>query len=914
MTRDSKDWQKILFKADRSLQIAELIELQELLKNQQSNSFNYLLNRFYVSRPLIYEVKNLQSSQADIHLLGGQIYLNLNRKSYFLDITPQKVTINLTSETTINLLPRLDILEDSDEFRDPLTGGEICGDLGSHREVINYSINLNGDGYLLLKIIPNPFGYPKVISVNNLFSNSYTSLTSSLIEEYLAQRFFEEAGNFILEGLEVSSRLSSVLISPGSAYIQGYKIQMNNPQLVNITQPISFIYLDKSSNIKVSSQTFCSDTFIFIARVENVNNTLYLYPSEDRNILISELELLKNQNDKNEEELTEINLKLDTLISSNFSSSIFIDSFISLKNSNIYHPLYSALINPTAQLVRPSVSFLDVTLENAEITKLSSFSLNASKTIGYVSYSPKVFLSQRRASGFLNLKKSLNPNPILKVSPLSSNFTLGKYITTVKPLNVLSNRTDIELEVSKILKAQEITIEAFGFSPNADNLKITFDNKRIYSFDTLNNLQSGSESSTLKADSQGKLNFKFLVPSDLDSKSYLIEVTNELERAVGSWQPALFNSTQNNLLSSNGEIAQSFLISSPITLVGFNLAFRKSPSSKVETLFNYSINPIVLGKPSSEALYIGKVNNVDISVSSNGSSLTYVPLDFPLSLSSGEYALVINSLSEETDLFISDLNQSSLISNLESTSQQISNLRLFTKNESQWNLSSNNSLTFELIQAVATSNLAEIEFQLTNPLENIDQAQINIKQTIPQTCSSTLFYKSKSQGWIEFKPDLPLDQISNNLSLKLQLKVNGNQIPTIDFPGSLVSLQSNQLTGTWISKNITTNTYQNIKSSFNYYLPLGTSIKVWFSSNFGQTWEYLNADEEFNKENNLVDGNIPLYKATFSQSDLSKTVSIKETNQKTSEILRTNLMMRVDFQTNYRWLIPFIQNFSATVY
>lgn len=918
MTRDSKDWQKLLFKSDRSLQIAELIELQDLLKNQQSKSFNHLLNRFYISKPIVYRIREIQNNSCFIEILSGQVYVTLNREGFFIDLLPEVITVSLSSEKTIKLIPFLETIEDQDEFRDPLTGGEICGDLGANRQVIKYSFSLGEDGYPLLQVIPTISGYPKVLSTSNLFSKSLNSLSSSLIEEYLAQRLYEEAGNFIVEGFETVYTSSSIIINPGVAYIEGYKVEVLTPQIIDISEvnsnsSTSFIYLSRDSKLSVSSQSYSSSSFLLLSRVENTDDILEIYNSEDRNILISELQVLQNQNNQNEEDLSQINLQLNTLslTTDSNSSSIFVDSFNSLKNSNTFHPLYSALINPSSKLLRPPIKSLDLNFDSAEVRQLLNIKISENKNYCFLSYSTKTFLSQRRASGFINLKPSSISNPILRISPQNSNYISNKYLTTVKPLNILREKSSINLEVTKYLKSQEISIEGYGFSANANNLKVYFDNKQI---NQLINSKSGSESFSISADAEGKISFKFLVPSDLEFKSYIIEVSNNLERALISWQPLTSEINQLSIFPSNGEIGQSFKVLDPISLVGINLAFRKISSSKVETLFNFSINPLILGRPSSEALYSGVFNNSNVATSSNGSSLTYIPLEFPLNLSTGEYVLVINSLSEETDVYLSDINTPSLIANIESTPQQISNLKLFVKENSKWEEFSNKSLTFELIQAIPSSNLGEIEFDLINPLETIDQAEITLKQFIPQACSSTLFYKSKSQSWIEFKPNLSLDQLSNTLSLKLQLRSSSNQVPVIDLKNSQFNLQSNQLTGTWVSKNISTFAYQNVKSTFDYYLPTGTSIKVFFSSNLGETWESLEIQGSLNNEDDLVDGNIPLYKATFIKSNLSKTVSVKEINQKTSEILRTNLMVRVDFQTNYRWLVPFIQNFSTITY
>lgn len=917
MNRNPEEWQRLLFKADRSLQLIELIEMQDMLKHQQSTAFNYLYRRFYISKPIIYKILDIQNNQCSLEISGGQVYFTLNRRGYFLDLKKEVLTVDLNTAAWIKVLPSLIEVFDRDEFRDPLTGGEICGDSGAGRKILTHSLNINGDGYPLLKVVLDPTSqYPKISPANQILSNSSSTLSNSLIEEFLAQRLFEEAGNFIVQGLELSSNsASTVLLSPGVSYIQGYKVGIFNPQIFNISANTSFIYLARDGKLSLTPQVKDSSLFLFIGRIEKEAGNLVIFPSEERNILISELEVLKEQSVQNEIDISQLNLQLNTLAltSTSTSSSIFTDSYISLKNSDIYHPLYSALINSAFRLVRPGIKSLELSFDSAKVGKLNNIKFNEAKTFCSLAYSSRVFLSQKRSSGFINLKRTASRSPILKLTPRNSSSSSSKFVTTVKPLTVLQNKGAVNIEVTQYLKSQEITVEGFGFSPNANNLKIFFDNKRIIEFNVLGNSQTGAESSTLQAGNQGTVNFSFNVPSDLELKTYLIEVTNDVERTSISWIPTSSQINEQGILPSNGDLAQSFSTDIPFTLLGFNLAFRRVPSSKVETLFNFSINQVKLGKPSSEAIYSGSFANRSVSVTSNGSSLTYVPLDFPLNLEAGEYALVINSLSEETDLFISDTTQGSLIQGIESTPQQVAGLKLFAKQNSQWDQLPNKSLTFEVVQAVAASNLGEMEFDLVNPLEVIDQAEIVLRQSIPQTCSSTLLYKSRA-GWVEFISDLPLDQLDNTLSLKLQVRSKTSQVPVVDLKSSFFNLQTNQLSGSWISKNISTSPYQNVKSTFDYYLPLGTSIKVFFSSNQGETWEALESQNSLNDLSDLIDGNIPLYKATFTKFNLTNTVSVKEINQKTSEVLRTNLMMRVDFQTNYRWLVPFIQNFSALTF
>ena len=110
MSRNFKDWQKLLFRSDRSLQIAELIELQDLLKSQQSKFFNHLLNRFYISKPIVHKIREIQNNSCLIEILSGQVYVTLNREGFFIDLLPEVITVSLSSEKTIKIKMNLEIL------------------------------------------------------------------------------------------------------------------------------------------------------------------------------------------------------------------------------------------------------------------------------------------------------------------------------------------------------------------------------------------------------------------------------------------------------------------------------------------------------------------------------------------------------------------------------------------------------------------------------------------------------------------------------------------------------------------------------------------------------------------------------------------------------------------------------------
>ena len=97
---NTTNWNKILFRPDRKLQITEIEEIQDMLYSQLTKGFDTLYDFYTVTRGCKVLIQGITSSAYSCILTSGQVYIKLfNDTGFFIDIPSTNFTAQRTEKT-----------------------------------------------------------------------------------------------------------------------------------------------------------------------------------------------------------------------------------------------------------------------------------------------------------------------------------------------------------------------------------------------------------------------------------------------------------------------------------------------------------------------------------------------------------------------------------------------------------------------------------------------------------------------------------------------------------------------------------------------------------------------------------------------------------------------------------------------
>ena len=921
------NWQKILFKPDVKTQAAELNEIQSLINYQGTQAFSYLLDIYQIVKGLKISFNSFTSTGYIMKVDAGQVFIRLENKGYFIDIKESTFEVPFNQRIYLGMLPIFSYIQD--ELPDPTTGNLFGKDLGSDRLVVSSELILSQDSYPIAVIEGRGIGqFPYIFYfTEDGYSLQYSeNYVSSLITDYIALRVYEEAGNFIAEGLDLNiSSTNSITISSGFAYINGRKIDLCYPfpyEFETIQSEVYSFYLTSFGGVIVENKPPTDKpNSILLGLVQFQNGKYHTIPSKARPLVNSDVKLLQERNKLNQQTLLNFSLERQLINNHNTEniSGTLVDTFVNLSNSDINSFLFSAAILPKYGILKPNTFANNISFTNlTEVTNKNTETFIKNSVPTYITprLSEKIIINQDRATSFFAITDTI-AKPTIRVSPPN-----GQINVTSKEFQSISN-VDIpnsyNLEIQPVinnlntstLQASTLTLEGFGFRANEDNLKILFDSIPISIFNIIKGTQ-GTNNLTFKAFEDGSFIITFSIPIGLPFKDYTISVSNSTSTAT-----FLYCAKPSNIkLDYKPILGQSFTIEKNIIVDKINLAIKRVPTFNSNSIDLALITLVKTnnGLPTTEIVGQGVLKLSSVITSNNGSDFSSVSLDEPVILNKGQYAFIISILApgQPLELFCAEIGKRSLSSTSISNIQPLLGGEMLINVQNQWIKNMSKDLTFQLIQVVPMTNVSEISYKIENPLDQIHYINRNIKACIPTNTKVEYFIKNNNNSWILFNESQAVQGNKNEVEFKIVLHSKEELFPIILPSQSCLTLHKNSLESTWISKTITYfKEYKNVEIEFDYYKPTGTDIVVLFSSNGGETWEPIELD--FNKIK-LVNGNIPLYQGTYIVKDLEPTTISTDINGASSKILRTRFTIRINFISKSSEMIPYIRKLKSIVY
>jgi hypothetical protein len=875
-----KDWIRLLPRADKKAQLEDLLDLQSIA----NNNTRALISNFYDSFHIIEGLDITITSQANrtIFINGGKFYLEIEDQFYISEINATYLTLPF-GDSHIGIESNLLELDNSTILLDPSIAGPIAGAIGAKRSYIKSKLTINN---------ANSYPIAYISKVKDKLEVS-ASITSKL-QDLLSLSWKEETDNYIDKGLQVYTLNStSLTITPGHAYIEGIRVSLNYPHLISIpsiagtysirinTTPILSIclvgayiaqeltYISNSEGVTITntnedpilelsevtstiSRELVYKPYIELAQViigiEGVEG-IEINPSTSRALSNKDLSLLDEASNNNRSNLASIYSQVIAQNKDNQYSLINIhsDPLLTPEYSNVYHPLFNALISSKGVQSALSSSILKPSIKGVNFIRV--INSNGSPSYLYPSISRVSSIKEERATSSINL---------LATSITASIYPIAIYkddTNKLRPTNLFIRYKGLSASTSYSLYINQILISTF-----------------IYP-------------SQLRSDVNGTLEVSFITPDIEISDNYHIYLkrSNDILHSERLNLVSNFSGVSNTNLairpyiSSNKLVAQSFYIngSSIISRLGVRItSIPISIQDPTKPLLCLNIVENRLGVPCEDkVLYSGDLllrDYLNIGVSS-------ISLDYPITLTNNEYSLLVYSYVNNVRLGVYDVAQlnpslNSFHTKGITSSWEIDNTKLLCINIDT-NTSDSNESSLE-IELSSDKDFSHIDYHI--PAQISVETDITLMDNLGETLAGN-FDKTKSK--------------------QITLSVNNPlySLPVIDIGSSIFIGSSSNPLCTWVSKSRDFHTsYRNVEVSLDYSISKLDYLDIYISSNNTQTWTKLLKRSPLL----LLDAASLLYTGSWYIEGLSNYETTINDNTG-EEILsyRTSIVIRVDMST-----------------
>lgn len=919
MTRNYKDWEKVLFRSNAILQNTELNEIQDTLLNRLSNSFNSLYSSVY-SVIKGFSIKELNFDGANYqYLISEGLIRYKNEYSTYLTVPEQVVLVPNNQRNFINLKVNELIKEGN---LDPTDGGELFGTKGS--PILHYTVEtvVNEDGWPLA-IIDTINDSPIIFS---FFEKKYeydyllTRLPQQ-IEDFTYKVFYEQSGNFVAKGLELkvtrTDAIPRLRVTEGVAYINGKRVEVNSTQYFQIPSSVIaddevlYIYLDNRGTIFYRQYLLPknSPNIFLLGSILKAGLKYIIRKTKSRALSVVDLNRLEQLNKELQATFVReaLNYRSINLNYANLKDT-FIEVFSDLSGSDINSFLFSASISTDKRYCSLGKSSDLIELRNSQAVVNNEDNVGLFSNYIVADHDNVILLDQNSVTEWITLTNSTTTKKgVITLTPNTSRPAID-----TKQFEVLY---EIEGEINPILNATRIRVEGTGFN-NETNLSILFGSTVITEYDLISGATFSGNNSTFRVNNTGRFILEFNVPSNLPAQNYSVVIRNEtitsgaIYRVINNSGILALESGQINLEVTDQGIAQSFTITDACILKQVGIYIRTVVNTEIKPIAGtISVVRLINDIPENQALGKATIFTEQVLTSERGTVVSLFDLDDPIYLKPGSYALIVSNYIETMELFSNTIGAPllSTTNNVNNSTVNFIGGDLFNYSNNTWIKDTQRDLAFQLVKMSFKTSSLDIPITLLNPVNRFSLVNSFIKYIRPSGTTVEVKYKYGNINTYEtLTPNLLLPDKVERLELLFQLRSsNPNIMPLIDNNSFFITNSfSNE--GTWISKTVEMQDYYSqVNVELETYLPESTSITVYISSNKGQTWEEL----EFDKKT-LSNGATPLYRETYTK-DLTDTVSFFF-NEISSTFRRKFLTIRVDLKSNSLNQNPYFTNIVAT--
>jgi hypothetical protein len=803
------------------------------LSNYKSNRYNstYLKLLPVAIRERPPQAKEFEDIQ-DIVINPINNYTNSNFNTY--EVLSGLKVISFTPSTSITLssarilLNNYPIIIETDQVT-------ITATSSSYIIYLQVNITKQDNKYIYsYSFNTNSIGYP-LLQINN---TSINLLTKSLSNDYVRQAMYEIYGNFISRGLVYTNSC----ITPGIAYIKGERVNFPYHTAINSNLTNYRVIIQNKAITTLPIQVQLDPNNMLDLGVYK-NNKWHpnLYNKQIKNNDINYLE-------KGLDGIRDYLLETALLKPIDTTSNLITDSFNNKNNADTSSILFDCDLEQGALIINKfSRITRDVSINNGTTTNTKI--VNNSPNIIIQNYTKTPLISQLTSDSFIST--SISTRGVLKLGPIKLDTSI--YKTTS--------------DVTTLLTQTIINAEVYGLTANSSNFTLTIGSKLI--------------STIITTDNVGFAKFSFSLPTG-SSINDIITIQNSTSSATSSLQDTTYS-------VDNTYVGQTFNIDTDnTTIVEGSIYIRKVTTAN--PLIKVLITKYVNNQPQ-EVIGQSIINNNNIKTSDTGLVSTDFVFDFPITLSKGQYALVITSVNSSIDLFISNtstLTNSNLFSytNNQIQERRATGLIYPPPIEGNTNLPERRAtgLIFPLPIEITSFLNKDLKFVLYKPIYTTTKAPITITVKDNIDKFDTIYYPGKFRiNNIEYTNFAPVN-LTNEANITLDINKYSIVNPIL--------ISTNKTKSTYISKTIRTNfSYSNVYLELDAIILDATSVMVYISSNEGYTWEELTIPIKY-----LIDGNDNTYKYIYNK-DLTPLTRIINSIGNTTQATRNYLTIRIDLAT-----------------
>lgn len=410
-------------------------------------------------------------------------------------------------------------------------------------------------------------------------------------------------------------------------------------------------------------------------------------------------------------------------------------------------------------------------------------------------------------------------------------------------------------EAIMYMRTLDIEVTGSNFNPDADNLSCYFnDIKR--NLTPTGTTRAGAEAGTIKADSRGRFTAKFTIPEKSPCGTVNVEISNGTNKGTTVYsaqgrKQVIQTTVLTTKITVNpyDPLAQAFQFDEDTILTQVGLFFATKDSDKNMVV---QVRNMVNGYPGTTVYDEIVVESDEIYTSNNGTVETTIKFSQPVYCNANEqYCICLLSDSDEYSMWIATLGEQDVNTKNYVTSQPYVAGVLFSSSNAQtWTAHQDSDLKFKLYKAVYTGETGIILFDIIETddmnrlliaAQSLDKLNTGVKWFYSYSTKNT-----KDMEWmpIETYVDREIDEVTNNLSLKVEIYPTASISPML--AGDTVNLISfiEEGTGSYISRTVALdNPYNTIVVSYEACTPNNTSVSVsvnYESSILSSAWIELN--------------------------------------------------------------------------
>lgn len=282
-------------------------------------------------------------------------------------------------------------------------------------------------------------------------------------------------------------------------------------------------------------------------------------------------------------------------------------------------------------------------------------------------------------------------------------------------------------------------------------------------------------------------------------------------------------------------LAQTFTLTEDRFITAIGLYFHTKDPSKTIIV---QIRNVVNGYPGATVLVSKTVQPADVPVTTDGSLETKVTFDEPVLLfADTEYAIVVATEADQYRLFVAHLAEDDLITGAKVTRQPYTVGVLFSSsNATAWTTHQEMDLKFRLYGAVFEDE-AVLRF---NPVEvdNISMLVLAVGQLIPQGCNILWQWSPEDSQWFPLNSSdvTMLSAPRTTIHIKAILRKGAKTSPVIHAKSATLIGMSYKENGTYVSRQVTADNFEDILVYIDLNTPSGTSQTLQYSVDDGENW------------------------------------------------------------------------------